>query len=196
MKAAALHQNGSAFERSRHQLTLVADHAGLREAGNFGVGDAHRVLHFLGEEAQAGSQDDRHAGTALTQTPGHGVRGGTDLRFPGCGRFRHNNIPANVADKKFASVPAIIARNPSFARSCLRLGASAPMPPIWIPTELKLAKPHNANVAMVKDTGSSVALSGPSCAYAMNSFSTIRVPRRPAMVLVSWPGTPITHAIG
>src|SRR5229473_5012352 len=110
MKAAALHQNGNAFERSRHQLTLVANDAGLREAGNFGVGDAHRVLHVLGEEAQAGSQDDRHAGTALTQTPGHGVRGGTDLRFPGRGRFRHNNIPANVADKKFASVPAIIAR--------------------------------------------------------------------------------------
>ena len=31
---------------------------------------------------------------------------------------------------KFAMVPAATARNPSRARSDLRLGASAPMPPI------------------------------------------------------------------
>ena len=57
-----------------------------------------------------------------------------------------------------------MARNPSRARSCLRSGASAPMPPIWMPTELRLAKPHSANVAIVNDTGSSAGLSGPSCA--------------------------------
>ena len=40
--------------------------------------------------------------------------------------------------------PAATARIPKRARSDLRSGASAPMPPIWMAIELKLAKPHNA----------------------------------------------------
>ena len=56
-----------------------------------------------------------------------------------------------VAVMKLASVPANIARIPRRARSWRRLGASAPMPPIWMPIELKLAKPHSANVAIVND---------------------------------------------
>ncbi len=64
---------------------------------------------------------------------------------------------------KLASVPASIARKPSRARSWRRVGASAPMPPIWMPIELKLANPHSANVAIVNDRGSSDAFSGPSC---------------------------------
>ena len=48
------------------------------------------------------------------------------------------------AVRKFANVPASSARSPSRARSCRRSGASAPMPPIWMPIELKLAKPHSA----------------------------------------------------
>src|SRR2546429_6161559 len=59
-----------------------------------------------------------------------------------------------------------------------------------------LAKPHSANVAIVKETGSSAGLMGPSCAYAMNSFSTMRVPSRLPMVPLSCHGTPITQAIG
>src|SRR6266704_5009912 len=165
MKAAALHEDRHAGERSHHQLALVSDHTGLREAGNLRVGDAHSVLHLVGQEAQARSQDDRHAGAARTEAAGHCGGGGADLGFPLPGPCdRHNSIPASVADKKFARVPAIIARKPSFARSCLRFGASAPMPPIWMPTELRFAKPHSAKVAMVNDTGSSVAFSGPSCA--------------------------------
>ena len=45
---------------------------------------------------------------------------------------------------KLAIVPAATARSPSRARSDLRLGASAPMPPIWMAMELKLANPHSA----------------------------------------------------
>ena len=37
--------------------------------------------------------------------------------------------------------PASMARRPRRARSRFRSGASAPMPPSWMPTELKLAKP-------------------------------------------------------
>ena len=48
------------------------------------------------------------------------------------------------ADMKFAMVPAATAFSPSRARSDLRLGASAPIPPIWIAMELKFAKPHSA----------------------------------------------------
>ena len=66
-----------------------------------------------------------------------------------------------VAVMKLASVPASIARRPSRARSWRRVGASAPMPPIWMPIELKLAKPHSAKVAMVNDCGSSDALQRP-----------------------------------
>ena len=68
-----------------------------------------------------------------------------------------------VAVTKFASVPASMARMPSRARSDRRSGASAPMPPIWMPIELKLANPQRANVAIVNDRGSSVSFSGPSC---------------------------------
>ena len=42
----------------------------------------------------------------------------------------HNRIPAIQAERKFARVPASIARKPSRARSAFRLGASAPIPPI------------------------------------------------------------------
>ena len=55
-------------------------------------------------------------------------------------------------------VPASMARIPSRASSAFLLGASAPIPPIWIPMELKFANPHRAKVAIVKDRGSSVGL--------------------------------------
>ena len=62
-------------------------------------------------------------------------------------------MPAMQADIKFARVPTIMALRPRRARSDLRLGASAPMPPICMPTEPRLAKPQRAKVAMVKERG-------------------------------------------
>ena len=56
----------------------------------------------------------------------------------------HSSAPAMQAVMKFAKVPASSARSPSRARSPRRSGARAPMPPIWMPMELKLAKPHRA----------------------------------------------------
>ena len=61
----------------------------------------------------------------------------------GPGRYRMSS-PAMVAVWKQASEPATMARRPSCARSDLRSGASAPMPPIWIAIEEKLEKPHRA----------------------------------------------------
>src|SRR6476646_9484358 len=60
---------------------------------------------------------------------------------------RYNSMPAMQADMKLASVPTNMAFNPSRARSDLREGASAPMPPICMAIELRLAKPHSAKVA-------------------------------------------------
>src|SRR5947208_4807316 len=73
--------------------------------------------------------------------------------FPYTTLFRSK--PAIVAVMKLARVPANIARRPRRARSWRRFGASAPIPPIWMPIELKLAKPHSAKVAIVNDFGRS-----------------------------------------
>src|SRR5579864_5719953 len=60
-------------------------------------------------------------------------------------------IPTIEADIRFAIVPASMARMPRRASSGFLLGASAPMPPICIPMELRFAKPQSANVAIVND---------------------------------------------
>src|SRR4029077_3815285 len=74
--------------------------------------------------------------------------------------------PTIEADIRLAMVPAIIARKPSLASWSRLLGASAPIPPIWMPMELKLAKPQRAKVAMVKERGSSEAFCAPRSVYA------------------------------
>jgi hypothetical protein len=53
-----------------------------------------------------------------------------------------------LADIRFAKVPASSARNPSLARSFLRCGMRAPIPPICMPTEPRFAKPQRAKVAI------------------------------------------------
>ena len=53
-------------------------------------------------------------------------------------------MPAMVADRYEAIVPQKSAFIPSFARSRLLSGANAPIPPICMPTLLKLAKPQIA----------------------------------------------------
>ena len=112
--------------------------------------------HFLEEYSHSSAPEMVMA--ALSQRTrnvrlGHGIV----LTPPGY------NHPARVAERKFASVPAIMARNPRRARSCFRSGTRAPMPPIWMPTEPMLANPQSAKDAMVKETGSSEDLRGPSC---------------------------------
>ena len=54
-------------------------------------------------------------------------------------------MPAIAAFKSVATKPTNRALAPSFAKSPLRSGAIAPMPPNWIPIEEKLAKPVKAN---------------------------------------------------
>ena len=84
-------------------------------------------------------------------------------RLPACSvSFHPRKIPAIDAEIRFAIVPASIARTPSRARSLRRSGTSAPMPPICIPIDPRLANPHSAKVAMVKERGMSVAFCAPS----------------------------------
>src|SRR5258708_29483484 len=156
----------------------------------------HRAAQRSREVAQSRAEDDGD----LRDVPSR-----VHARSNRVGRFldavvilHHRRKPAIVAVMKFASVPANMARRPSRARSCRRFGASAPMPPIWLPIELKFAKPHSANVAIVIDLGSRTfcLIKSPSAAYATNSLSTMRVPSRLPIVAASFHGTPILHATG
>src|SRR5258706_9790409 len=131
----------------------MARYTGLGETGDVPILDPQRVGDLVGQKPEARAEDYRDAGFP-----------GAELLADGVQRRVHNSMPARVAERKLASVPAIMARRPSRARSCLRSGAKAPIPPIWIPTELKLANPHSAYVAIVNDTGSRLALRGPRCA--------------------------------
>ena len=63
---------------------------------------------------------------------------------PGWEGGGQSNRPAMQALTKFAREPAMRARTPSLARSGCREGASGPIPPIWMPIEPMLAKPHRA----------------------------------------------------
>ena len=54
----------------------------------------------------------------------------------------HTNIPTIVALNSEASVPPNKARKPNSLSHFRLLGASDPMPPIWMPMLAKLAKPH------------------------------------------------------
>ena len=87
---------------------------GISRVGNF---DA--IGQLVGEGAKSAAQ--HHGDTRLAiGLPANMLDG-----------FLHQrNMPAMQADMKFAIVPASMAFTPSRARSDLRLGASAPMPPI------------------------------------------------------------------
>src|SRR6186713_303160 len=168
----------------------MADNGGARPVGQRVVGNDHRIGQRVGKVPQARTEHDGHA----RQLAAAGANGGR--RFLDAIELRlcaHSSIPAMVAVRKLAKVPASIARSPRRARSWRRSGASAPMPPIWMPIELKFAKPQSAKVAIVNDLGSSIGFSGPSCEYATNSLSTIRVPSRFPTVAASCHGTPSAH---
>src|SRR5881394_4133785 len=154
MEAARLHDDRHPLERAGDELAPVTRHARLGEPGDVPIQNPQRVVDLVGEEAEARAEHDRHLRLPASEFLADGLGG-----LPG-----HNRMPARVAERKLASVPAIMARKPRRARSCLRSGASAPMPPIWMPIELRLAKPHSAKVAIVKDTGSRLAFIGPRCA--------------------------------
>ena len=100
------------------QLTRVAHGGGRRPPRDLGVRDVHPFGQFAGERSQAAAQHDADLRPQR--------RAALDVSFR---VFGHSNIPAIQADMKLAMVPAIMAFNPRRARSDLREGASAPIPP-------------------------------------------------------------------
>src|SRR5262249_55670760 len=131
-----------AAEPPNNELACVTDRSRLGPVWDFIVRNRRRTLERIGENAQPTAEHNRHRWNAR------------QMSFqPGC-RFierSHNSIPAMHADMKFPRVPAAPAFKPSRARSDLRFGASAPMPPIWIAIELRFAKPQRAKVAITND---------------------------------------------
>ncbi len=67
-------------------------------------------------------------------------------------------MPAIVAERYEANVPHSKALIPNLARSTRRVGAISPIPPICIPTELKLAKPQIAKLTINSPLGDNVSL--------------------------------------
>src|SRR5437870_3240016 len=202
--AAGQRRNRAAAHRSDDELAVVTDDARDGPVRKVPVRHRHRVGERSGEIAEARTEHDSDLRN-VADLRSNGVCSFFDLVViihreaePGTSNrvVGYKRNPAIVAVMKFASVPANMARRPSRARSCRRFGASAPMPPIWMPSEPKFAKPHSANVQIVNDFGSSCALSGPSCEYATNSLSAIRVPSRLPIVGASRHGTPIDQATG
>lgn len=105
--------------------------------------------------ARLAESDEGHGGRGGDRE--QAVRGGYTGRDPeGYRRGAEEGgygirMPAMVAVMKPASAPPSIALNPSFAKSFLRSGTSAPMPPIVIATDPKFAKLQSAYVAMVNE---------------------------------------------
>ena len=134
---------GPPFKRPDDQLAGVASHGGSGHVGEVCVWDGDALGEAVGDRAQSRSQDNRDRGQL-----GDGVADcGRGFRCPGGQVQRgqaHRRIPAMHAERKLASVPARRAWKPSRARSLRRSGANAPMPPSWMPMELRLAKPQRA----------------------------------------------------
>src|SRR5713226_4886599 len=218
---AALHPgDGDGAHFADHQPARVPDGGGLWKVRNFRVRNLYSAGKFVRERPEAGAQHQRdfRPERCLRKNEIGGEprafeftaerlgfrRGRCVFTGNACFHWRsfalffrpHVNIPTMEADIKLAMVPASMARMPNLASWPRCSGASAPMPPICMPMELKLANPQSANVAIVKVRGSSVLLIAPSCWNATSSLITMRVPRRLPMAPHSFHGTPITHATG
>ena len=118
MGAAGEHHHVGFAQAAGDQLAGVSRGGDGRPSRDIRVRGFKTILKGFGKRAQAAAENNSNA--------------------------THNNIPAMQADMKFAMVPAATAFSPSRATSDLREGASAPIPPTWMATELRLAKPHSA----------------------------------------------------
>src|SRR5580704_4282985 len=201
---AALHASDfDAVDLADDELAGVADSGGAGEVRDFCVGDPRGAGELVSEGAEAGAEDERDFRTQLGffLDEARGCFGAGELcicvsrgrTFCGCAHVR---IPTMQADIRLAMVPASMARMPNLASWPRCSGARAPMPPIWMPMELKFAKPQRAKVAMVKVRGSSASFISPRCWKATTSLMTMRVPRRLPISAQSRQGIPMSHATG
>ena len=114
----------------------VTGNRGGRHARQRVEGHRSRVLQALPEGAEPRAeheQDLRPAEASRLELVGQALV-----------QRAHRNMPATVAVIQEAKAPPSIARTAKPAIVERRSGARGVMPPIWIPTEAKLAKPHSA----------------------------------------------------
>src|SRR5580704_8178618 len=146
--------DGNFIHFSDHKLAGVSFDRGFGESGDFFVGNVSWRRQIVRKGAQAGTQDNRNFRTQsgfrkYVFSCSLRAREVTEWVPPGTSGAHYIMIPTMEADMRLAIVPAIKARIPSCASSVRLFGARAPMPPIWMPMELKFAKPQSAKVAMV-----------------------------------------------
>jgi hypothetical protein len=141
-----------------HHVTSVSDRRRVRKTGNLRVRNSDRFTQFVCESAQPGAEHDPdfwakwclrdqklRSGVGLVKRFGrHREEMWKPLSRASDSKLIHNNMPAMLADIRFAMVPANIARMPNLASSPRLFGAREPIPPISIPMFPRLANPHNA----------------------------------------------------
>ena len=152
MHAALLAEDLDAADLAGHEASGVAGHGARRHGRERLEGHRDRALEAVGEGPEPRAQDQRETrrrGAGVLERPGQLRR----ERPAAQGRLAagvddrpvvHRNIPAMVAVIQEAMAPPSMARSASRLRSRRRPSARELMPPIWMPTDAKLAKPHRA----------------------------------------------------
>ena len=142
MHAPLLNQHAQVGARNdaRHQAPSVSGHCALGHAAQLVVGHGDGVFEFVGKGAEARTEHEREAHVFEDQVAAR-AQAGRELRDFGAGlafvcgaalssALNHRKAPATVAVIHDANAPPSIALTASLARSVLRSGASAEMPPI------------------------------------------------------------------
>src|ERR1700704_3083151 len=125
METATLHDDLLAGQLARNQFGTMSDHCGPGKPRDVTVGNPHRAANLVGKEPEPGPEHDGDLGAPIAQPLAN--RLGRRLYWPGCTSLHllrplrhlrplHSRIPAIVAERKLARVPASIARMPSWAR--------------------------------------------------------------------------------
>ena len=141
------HGDRRAVDVAEHELSRVTDHPRRdRKVRDLLVRNRDAILQPLGERPQARAQNEPDGGHSIAF---RAEKGGAGVEPPEKTRLGHPaSRPAMVAVMNEASDPPSSARNPRRAMSPFRVGASPPIPPIWIPMEEKFANPQSANDAI------------------------------------------------
>jgi hypothetical protein len=86
-----MHTTGTPARFAQHQFAGVAVHGADREARQVGVADRDRIRHLLGQHAEAGAEDQRHARREA------GLAGADDVGGFEWGIAEHGELPSWMA---------------------------------------------------------------------------------------------------
>ncbi len=79
MKAPREGEHLSSLQRAGHYSPGVSCHGGRRKARDLDEGDAHRIIHHVGERAEPRSQNQRHRGPPGAEPVRDRFGGSSDL---------------------------------------------------------------------------------------------------------------------